>query len=194
MMRRVRLASGTCLVAALGFPLAACSPGDRLPAAFPEHTPSHVASPPAISGIDRTVTVRWQLADSFDVLPDGSCAGRSIFSEFHDGVHVLLIGVTSRLSDETRATTHVEQRPVSPSDDGQYCVVEAVFAPSLPDPAGYSIKFAGSRDRVRFLGRPGGAPYGQPDPPPGYGRYNLGSQSCPSLLDPPDRDCPALAD
>ncbi|WP_255469357.1 hypothetical protein [Mycolicibacterium sp. P1-18] len=35
-----------------------------------------------------------------------------------------------------------------------------------------------------------GTPFGRPDDPPGYGVYDLGSQTCPSLLDPPDKVCP----
>lgn len=170
--------------------LISCSGEDSASPVSARSSSSLPVAPPAVSGINRTVVVHWQLADSFDVLPDGKCAGRSIFREMHDGVRVQLIGNTTGLGDETRATTHVERRGASRSDDGQYCVVEAVFAPSVPDADGYSIKFAGSAERARWLGKPGGAPFGQPDPPPGYGWYNVGSQSCPSLLDPPDKDCP----
>jgi hypothetical protein len=182
------------VIAAVSAFLAACSASGWPPAVSTKDSPSPSVPSPATSGIDRTVLVRWQLADSFDVMPDGKCAGRSIFSAMHDGVRVQLIGSSSGFGDETRATAHFERRPASPSDDGQYCIIEAVFAPSLPDPEGYSIKFAGSRDRARTLGRPGGSPLGQPEPPPGYGYYNLGSQSCPSLLDPPERACPVPAD
>jgi hypothetical protein len=60
----------------------------------------------------------------------------------------------------------------------------------MPDPNGYWLKFAGSAEPEEWLGKPGsGRPFGQPDPPPGYGSYNIGSQSCPSLLDPSDKDC-----
>ncbi|KAA0102200.1 hypothetical protein CIW49_02440 [Mycolicibacterium sp. P1-18] len=61
----------------------------------------------------------------------------------------------------------------------------------LPDPDGYSIVLPGTRVHWDHLGRPGvGTPFGRPDDPPGYGVYDLGSQTCPSLLDPPDKVCP----
>jgi hypothetical protein len=134
------------------------------------------------------------LADSFDVLPDGKCAGRSGFREMRDGVRVQLRGDTTGFSDETRATARVEQQLLDGKrafgDDGLYCVIEAVFAPSMPDPNGYWLKFAGSADREKWLGKPSsGTPFGRPDPPPGDGSFNIGSQACPTLLDPPEKDC-----
>jgi hypothetical protein len=150
--------------------------------------------PPAVSGIDKTVYVRWQLADSFDVFPDGKCAGRSGFREMAAGARVQLRGDTTGLSNETRATARFERQVLrgkrAMGDDGLYCVIEAVFAPSMPDPDGYWLKFAGSRRAEQWLGKPGSPrPFGQPDPPPGYGSYNIGSQLCPALLDPPYKDC-----
>jgi hypothetical protein len=48
--------------------------------------------PPAISGIDNTVSLMMALADSFDVLPNGKCAGRSNNSGMSDGARVQLRG------------------------------------------------------------------------------------------------------
>jgi len=161
----------------------------------PSASPSLPVPPPATSGIDRTVYVRWQLADSFDVLPDGKCAGRAYFDEMRAGVRVQLRGDTTGFSNETRATARVERQPLrgkrALGDDGVYCVIEAVFEPSMPDPNGYWLKFAGSAEREHWLGKPSsGTPFGQPDPPPGYGSYDIGSQACPTLRDLPDKDCP----
>jgi hypothetical protein len=79
-------------------------------------------------------------------------------------------------------------------DDYLYCVVEAVFTPTLPDPSGrYSYKFVG--DDWRWGVTVGRAPYGQWDRPGyGSGKANLGIQTCRSLLDPPDKDCPERPD
>jgi hypothetical protein len=73
------------------------------------------------------------------------------------------------------------------NDDYRYCVIDAVFTPSMPDPDGYSIKFAGA-PREQPIGRPSRTPFGHPDRP-GYGKVSMGKQTCPSPLDPPDKDC-----
>lgn len=190
MVARVRGAASK-LVAVLVILPAACST-DGAPAAGP---PSLPAPPPAISAIDHTLVVTWQLADSFDVLPNGLCAGRGDNAGMRDGARIRLRGNTTGFDDETTATARFQRRALSPKqsalDDGLYCILRAVFAPALPDPNGYSIAFPGSRVRWDHLGKPGvGTPFGRPDSPPGYGVYNLGSQKCPSLLDPPDKDCP----
>jgi hypothetical protein len=111
----------------------------------------------------------------------------------NNGARVQLEGDTTGFIDETRATARFHREVLSKKealfDDGLYCVVEAVFAPSMPDPGGYSIKFFGTRIHLNHLPKPGGTPFGRPDPPPGYGTYNITTQRCPSLLDPPDKDC-----
>lgn len=159
--------------------------------------------PPATSGIDHTVSVRWQLADSFDVFPDGSCRGREDFGQMGAGDRAQLRGTTTGMVDETRATARLEDQTKGKSavsDDGLYCVIRIVFAPTLPDPDGYWLKFPGSpQTEVRIGLDPslgpsfaGGRPVRQPTLPPGYGRFNLGSQVCPSLLDPSDEECPVV--
>jgi hypothetical protein len=181
------------LITAVGV-LAACS-NVHAPVAAP---PSLPVPPPAVSAIDHTVTVTWQLADSFDILPTGQCAGRGDNRGMKPGARIQLHGNSTGLYDETTATASFQRRALSAKtaliDDGLYCVLRAVFAPSLPDPDGYSIKFPGTPVSWEHLGRPGGTPFGRPDNPPGYGGYNLGSQTCPSLLDPPEKDCPEWAD
>jgi hypothetical protein len=109
------------------------------------------------------------------------------------GVRALLHGKSTGLYDETTVSAYVKRYPPrmyrgNPilDDDYLYCVMEAVFGPSMPDPAGYAIKFPNSPERELFgLSR---TPFGRPETP-GYGSYNTGSQACPSLLDPPEQDC-----
>lgn len=157
--------------------------------------------PPAASGIDHTVSIRWQLADSFDIASNGSCTGRSMFRHMGADARVLLRGKTTGITEETHATARVENLTngrSAASDDGLYCVIRAVFSPALPDPDGYWLRFPGNpRPEMPIgplnteLGPPfyRGQPVVQATLPPGYGQFNMGSQSCPSLLDPPDRDC-----
>lgn len=121
--------------------------------------------PPAVSGIDHTVAVKWSLADSFDILPDGTCAGRGDNRGMNNGARIQLQGDTTGFIDQTRATAHFHREILSMKealmDDGLYCVVEAVFAPSMPDPDGYSIRFSGTRIHIDHLGKPGsGTPFG----------------------------------
>src|SRR5882757_2766569 len=110
--------------------------------------PSMPVPPPAVSGTDHTVLVTLQLADSFDVLPNGLCTGRGENRGMRDGVRIRLHGNSTGLYDETLATARFQRRALSPKqsliDDGLYCVLRAVFAPSLPDPDGYSISFPGT--------------------------------------------------
>jgi hypothetical protein len=112
--------------------------------------------PPAVSGVDNTVSVEISLADS---------------------------------------TTRFERHPfmyrgkeVPEADDGLYCNVKMVFAPSKPDPESrYSIKFVGGYWRSGVtVGR---AAYGQLDRP-GYGSSRMTIQTCRSAADPPEKDCP----
>ena len=151
--------------------------------------------PPAVSGIDNTVSVKIALADSFDVLQGDKCAGRSRNSGMRDGALVQLRGDTVGGSTSTTASAHVERRapriyrgkPLI-DDDGIYCVVKAVFSPARPDPSSrYSIKFVDG-DWLQDLVHVGRAPYGQLDRP-GYGSGDVGIQRCPSLLDPPTKYC-----
>jgi hypothetical protein len=171
--------------------LASCS----APFSHPNEAATQAVSPPpAVSAADDTVWVKWALADSFDVLPGDRCAGRSSFIGMGDRAHVLLRGNSTGWDVEGKATAYVEHRAPLLShgqpmldDDNVYCAIGVVFTPSMPDPDGYSLKFAGA-DHWEDLGTPGHTRFGRPDRP-GYGTYNIGSQSCPSLLDPPDKDC-----
>lgn len=160
--------------------------------------------PPATSAIDHTVSIGWQLADSFDVSPNGSCSGRSIFSNMSAGRRAQLRGRTTGLTDETFATARVEDRTTGRSrlfDDGLYYVIRIVFDPAVPDPDGYWLRFPGSPQsdvELRMLNRgvgpifSRGEPVEQPTLPPGYGQFNSSYQSCPSTLDPPDKECPIV--
>jgi hypothetical protein len=151
--------------------------------------------PPAVSGVDNTVSVEISLADSFDVLPGGRCAGRSSNSGMSDGAKVQLRGDTVGGSAWATATARFERHPfmyrgkeVPEADDGLYCNVKMVFAPSKPDPESrYSIKFVGGDWRSGVtVGR---AAYGQLDRP-GYGSSRMTIQTCRSAADPPEKDCP----
>lgn len=157
---------------------------------------AHISEPPpAVSGIDDTVSVHWRLADSFDILPGDRCVGRGNNRGMFDGARVRLTGHTMGYAGETKATAYFEHfpplmhlgRPLL-DDDYLYCVVEAVFSPGIPEPDGYSVKFERARDDF-WLGKPSGMPFGFRDRP-GYGAYQITVQTCRSLLDPPDKDCP----
>ena len=182
--------------------LVACTTSGPQPlAGTPRLLPS---PPPAMSAIDHTVSIGWQLADSFDVSPDGSCRGRSIFNGMGAGLRVQLRGRTTGLTDETRATARVEDHTTGRSarfDDGLYCLIQMVFAPAVPDPDGYWLRFPGSQQpdvELRALSRgvgpifSRGEPVEQPTLPAGYGQFTSSSQSCPSPLDPPERECPIV--
>ena len=187
------------VTAFLACALVACTTSGRQPlGGTPRLLPS---PPPAMSAIDHTVSIGWQLADSFDVSPHGSCRGRSIFNGMGAGLRVQLRGRTTGLTDETRATARVEDHTTGRSarfDDGLYCLIQIVFVPAVPDPDGYWLRFPGSQQpdvELRALSRgvgpifSRGEPVEQPTLPAGYGQFTSGSQSCPSLLDPPDKEC-----
>lgn len=187
------------LAAPLVCALAACTTNvPRLPTATLQ---SHLGSPPATSAIDHTVSIELRLADSFDVSPNGSCVGRAPFDHMGAGLRAQLTGRTTGLGDDTRATAQLENLTVGQSarfDDGLYCVIRLVFAPAMPDPDGYRLRFPGSQHNEVDLGEPSrglgpifvrGEPVDEPTVPRGYGRYSSSFQSCPSTLDPPDKDC-----
>ncbi|AKS34275.1 hypothetical protein AFA91_22920 [Mycolicibacterium goodii] len=138
------------------------------------------------------------LADSFDVLPDGRCAGRRVNNGMRDGGRVQLRSTTVGGSVWSVASAHIEHippplrhgRPLF-EDDGLYCFVKAVFVPQRPDPTStYDLKFEGGNWRGGLkLGR---APFGQRDRP-GYGSVIATVMTCNSLQDPPEKDCPEWA-
>jgi hypothetical protein len=188
--------TATVLLIAMLLVASACSTGQQELRTTRRATSSTTqAPPPAASEIDNTVSVTIALADSFDVLAGGKCAGRSNNSGISDGARVQLRGDTVGGSTWATATARVERRPVilrgkevPDADDGLYCVVEAVFAPSRPDPqSSYSLKFVGG-DWWQHIVHVGTAPYGQLDRP-GYGRTQITVQLCESPLDPPEKDC-----
>lgn len=180
------MAATVCLVA-----VSACAPGPHKPR---NATDAPGPPPPAVSSIDRTVAVRWSLADTFDVKPDGTCAGRDSFRGMSHGTRVLLRGTSTGWDVETTATAFVVRWPTATyrgrpllDDDYLYCTVDAVFAPSMPDPEGYSAKFAGAGHWYQ-LGKPSRTPFGKPERP-GYGSYRIVAQSCPTRLAAPDEEC-----
>jgi hypothetical protein len=153
------------------------------------------APPPAVSSEDNTVTVNYWLADSFDILADRRCAGRSTNRGMRDGARALLHGLSTGDYVETKAVAFYFKQPPRMyhgepilDDDYRYCHVQLVFEVSLPDPDGYAIKFA-EAPREQRLGKPSRTPFGQRDRP-GYGSYTITAQACRSLLDPPDKNCP----
>lgn len=191
--KRLRIVAGVLLAAASSACHSPLISGTATSAAVP-------VPPPAVSGIDNTVSVTISLADSFDFLPHGKCAGRSSNSGMRDDARVQLRGDTVGGSTWATATAHAEFHPViyrgklvPEADDGHYCVLKAVFAPTTPDPESrYSIKFVGG-DWRQGLVHVGRAPYGQRDRP-GYGRAQVTIQTCRSPADPPDKDCPEWAE
>jgi hypothetical protein len=174
--------------------MSACSSGT--PRSPVTTTRATTDPPPAESGIDNTVSVTISLADSFDVLPDGKCAGRGHNNGMRESARVQLHGETD--GGTTWTTAHVRFQPGPPTiyngvkghwliDDGLYCIVTAVFAPAYPDPkSSYFIKFV---DGIPLQVKVGNAPYGQLDRP-GYGSANITVQTCRSLTDLPGKDCP----
>ena len=154
--------------------------------------------PPAVSGIDDTITVTYALADSFDVLSDGTCAGRSSNSGMRDGARVQLRADTVGGSVWATATARFERQPPRicsgvngrwMMDDGLYCVVKALFPATRVDPEWrYSIKFVGGDWRSHVQVRSQFWMYDFIEQP-GYGSTSIGIQTCPNLADPPDRDC-----
>ena len=169
--------------------LPACSAG---PTTLTNGTPTMVPAsppPPAVSGIDDTITVTYALADSFDVLSDGTCAGRSSNSDMRDGARVQLRADTVGGSVWATATARFERQPPRPYDDGLYCVVKAVFPATRVDPEWrYSIKFVGGDWRSHVQVRSQFWMYDFIEQP-GYGSTSIGLQTCESLSDPPDKDC-----
>jgi hypothetical protein len=157
-----RVASGLLAVVTIlmGMPLVAgCSdtqssiPVGRADGSLP-------VPPPAMSAVDRTVFVTWALEDSFDVLPGGTCAGRSTNRGMSDRARVLLTGKTTGLSDETVASAFYKQTPPRMyhgkpmlDDDYRYCVITAVWSPAVPDPDGYTYKLDGDSTRIRGVTR-----------------------------------------
>jgi len=198
----VRVTNRMAIAAMLACALTACTAGVSQPLTGPLRLPS---SPPASSAVDHTVSVEWQLADSFDVSPNGSCTGRDAFGAMGAGLRVQLRGRTTGMTDETRASARVEDHTTGSSavfDDGLYCVIGIVFDPAVPDPDGYWLHFPGSQQpdvELRALSRgvgpifSRGEPVEQPTLPPGLGHFTSSSQSCPSLLDPPTKDCSGAA-
>jgi hypothetical protein len=158
--------------------------------------------PPAVSGVDSTVSVTMAVADSFDVLPDGKCAGRSDNSGIRDGARVQLRGDTVGGSVSSIAKVRFQNGPPiiyngvnghGLVDDGLYCIINAIFAPTRPDPDGYSIKFVGGDWRSGVRPRNKLWMYKTIDRQPGYGSFTETYQTCRSLTDPPNKDCPEWA-
>lgn len=140
--------------------------------------------------MDNTVSVTITLADSFDVLPDGKCAGRSDNSGMYDGAKVQLRGDTVGGSVSSIATAKFEVTPAVKKrpDDHLYCIVRVVFSPERPDPSSrYSIKFVGG-DWMEGI-KVGREKFGRLDRP-GYGSATILRLLCESLVDPPSKECP----
>jgi hypothetical protein len=71
------------------------------------------------------IAVTWELADSFDILPDDKCAGRSVNSGMSNGGRVQFIGETVGGSVSTTATTHFERRtPWTAEYQGKALVID----------------------------------------------------------------------
>jgi hypothetical protein len=167
--------------------------------AVPHAASSSPAVPaPAVSSIDHVVDIQWFLADSFDVTSDGRCVGRGDNSGIEERALVRFHGDSTDSDDQTTVTTrYVQNTPTAKGamfDDGKTCVVRAVFAPTVPDPRGYTITFTGTRIPVSSTGpMKGMTPFGMANEPAGYGRLNIIVQKCRNLAAPPGEDCPQQA-
>lgn len=193
MMSSVRAGWRALLATAAISASAGCSWSESKPAAA--WTSPHV-TPPAIADIDDTVWVQLHLADSFDIHPDGTCAGSDDNRGMKDQAWVLLYGDSTGLCDQTKASALFKHDPPVIyrgkrllDDDHQYRVIDAVFTPLDARPRRL-------RDQVRLAHHassrsagPVAPPFGHPDRP-GYGRLVVRMQTCPSLLAPPDKECP----
>jgi hypothetical protein len=152
--------------------------------------------PPAVSSIDHTVSIRWYIPDSFDHAAAGTCPGRDDNDGIRGGALVRFHGQSTGFDDETTTTSRYERRVVSARsaafDSGQSCSVQAVFAPTMPDPSGYLITFPGTEAPEQDTGvMSGRTPFGMADEPLGYGSLNIVVQHrCPTLTAPPEQDCP----
>jgi hypothetical protein len=137
--------------------------------AAPEQTPF-----PAIHNeYKRTVAVTIELNDSFDIYPDGHCAGRDLFAGISNAVPAQLKGATVGGITTTTATTHVHRL------GNQYCAIEATFTPELLDPNGYLIKFS---DRAWENGV-------TPDNDE-WGTFHSNYQACQNRIAQPEEKCP----
>lgn len=161
--------------------------------------PAHLPVPPARAAFDDTVTAVWHLADSFDIHSDGTCSGRSSNAGMADGAKVRVRSETEGGNSSTTATARVKQNPPRiyngvnghwVDDDGVYCVVQATFAPAIPDPEGnYLVKFNGEDWSASVSVSSKFWMYDSLGPP-GYGKSSTVVLTCTSLADPPDKECP----
>jgi hypothetical protein len=108
MMASMRAGWRALLVTAMVLASASCSESQPKPAAA--WTSPHVTSP-AVSGVDDTVWVQIHLADSFDVYPDGTCAGRDDNRGMRDQAWVLLHGESTGLYDQSKASARFKHYP-----------------------------------------------------------------------------------
>lgn len=171
--------------------LAACSASDLQVVT----APSLPVPPPAVSSIDHTVSIRWYIPDSFDHAAGGTCSGRGDNDGIRGGALVKFRGQSTGFNDETITTSRYERHAVSARsaalDSGQSCSVQAVFAPTMPDPAGYLITLPGTKDFTQETGVMSGmTPFGMANEPMGYGSLNIVVQHrCPTLNAPPEQNC-----
>lgn len=140
----------------------------------------------------------WELADSFDILSDGTCIGTFLNEGIVDGVRIQLRSETLGGSAWATATARFKQYPPTVyngvyghrvEDDGLYCSVKAVFAPAIADPEGrYFAKVAGGDWGHSAWVRSEFWMYDS-DGPAGYGLDTALVQNCASRADPPDKEC-----
>lgn len=101
-----------------------------------------------------------------------------------NGARAQLRGDTEGGSVWSTATAHTERLDLGiRDDDGLYCTLKIVFAPTRPDATGYSIKFVDGNwhPGIRTRGVTG------------YGVVRTVGQACRSRADPPDKNCPESA-
>jgi hypothetical protein len=164
------------VVIALSALAAGCSPA-RSVAGYPTPEPS-----PAFVSIDATMA----LTDSFDILPDGKCAGRNVFRGVGNGAVVEARGASGfGPFVTTTVTTNYERnnpRRRPGGDDGRYCVVTFRFGPIKPDIEGYWVQFPlGPGRGYGFMTTLTGGL--------GYGPYDTVIQTCADYDAPPERLC-----
>jgi hypothetical protein len=180
----LRLAAGVALLLLVATSTTACTVTGSATAVRQEFVPPD----------RRHVDVSMWITDNFNILADGTCEGRAVWTGVRNGARVEVRGSmrTGKVLATASATTryvHDSKRDPNPENhDDQYCLVTFSFVPSNPDGDGYS---------VRFFQAPRGVP-GPFETPIhvdgpfggfGYGPVNGIWQSCVDYDAPPHRPC-----
>lgn len=96
------------------------------------------------------VDVTMAFTDSFNVLSDGTRAGRHLNDGVRDGATVEVYGMShpEQVAAANMSTHYVydlsyrnRDGGLRPNDDGKYCVARFTFVPPAPDLQGYVLQF-----------------------------------------------------